>query len=145
MLNKRLPKQSLLKSSAMNALFGKDDVPVIGILGGGQLCMMMVEAAHRMGCKVAVLDPNSACSARSVLSHSDSFLCGSFTSQEDISKFVEQWYASTPCRLRIGKFRIGRPVFLSLPSYLWLFGFHRLIRLDSLLANNPPCSELASR
>lgn len=76
----------------MNTLFGKDDAPVIGILGGGQLCMMMVEAAHRMGCKVAVLDPNSACSARSVLSHSDAFVSGSFTNQDDILKFVDDWY-----------------------------------------------------
>lgn len=87
------PLNSQLWSPAMNILFGKDDAPVIGILGGGQLCMMMVEAAHRMGCKIAVLDPNSACSARSVLSQTDSFVCGSFTSQDDIAKFVEEWYA----------------------------------------------------
>ena len=29
----------------------------LGILGGGQLGRMMVEACHRLGIKVAVLDP----------------------------------------------------------------------------------------
>lgn len=31
----------------------------IGLLGGGQLGQMMIEAAHRLGLKVAVLDPDS--------------------------------------------------------------------------------------
>lgn len=78
--------------------------------------MMMIEAAHRMGCKVAVLDPNSACSARSVLSHSDSFLCGSFTSQEDISKFVQEWCVHTPCGPRIGGFLLANQTSLIWPS-----------------------------
>ena len=29
----------------------------VGVLGGGQLGRMMAEAAHRLGVKVAVLDP----------------------------------------------------------------------------------------
>ena len=33
------------------------DSRTIGILGGGQLGRMMVEAAHRLGIRVAILDP----------------------------------------------------------------------------------------
>jgi hypothetical protein len=77
----------------MSILFDKDSVPIIGILGGGQLAMMMVEAAHRMGCKVAVLDPNSSCSAVSVLSRSDLFKCGNFNDQKCVLEFIDEWYA----------------------------------------------------
>lgn len=33
------------------------DSKTVGILGGGQLGRMMVEACNRLGIKVAVLDP----------------------------------------------------------------------------------------
>jgi phosphoribosylaminoimidazole carboxylase len=33
------------------------DSRTVGVLGGGQLGRMMVEAAHRLGVKLAVLDP----------------------------------------------------------------------------------------
>lgn len=74
----------------MSTLFEKDAAPTVAILGGGQLCMMMVEAAHRMGVKVAVLDPNPSCSAVSVLSRSDFFKNGSFNDEATILDFIKE-------------------------------------------------------
>jgi phosphoribosylaminoimidazole carboxylase len=35
------------------------DSRTIGILGGGQLGRMMVEACHRLGIRAAILDPSN--------------------------------------------------------------------------------------
>lgn len=53
-------------------------VPVgstIGILGGGQLGLMLMNEAHRMGYKVAVMDPDEECPARRGADH---FVKGKF-------------------------------------------------------------------
>lgn len=52
--------------------------------------MMMTEAAHRMGVKVAVLDPNSSCSAASVLSRTDLFKSGNFNNPDDVLDFIKE-------------------------------------------------------
>jgi phosphoribosylaminoimidazole carboxylase len=36
------------------------DKRTVGILGGGQLGRMMVEASNRLGLRIAVLDPGKA-------------------------------------------------------------------------------------
>eukprot|EP01038_Epipyxis_sp_PR26KG_P004196 gene4196-5967_t len=60
------------------------DSRTVGILGGGQLGRMMVEAANRLGIRVAVLDPGGSSSPAGQLSH----LCieGSF---QDSTKVQE--------------------------------------------------------
>jgi len=82
---------SVTRTDVMASMFSI--VPkTIGILGGGQLATMMIEAAHRMGCKVAVLDPNPSCSASHVLSQNDTFVLGSFNKAHDVLSFVNKWY-----------------------------------------------------
>ncbi|MDR1757721.1 MAG: 5-(carboxyamino)imidazole ribonucleotide synthase [Bacteroidales bacterium] len=44
-------------------------IETIGIIGGGQLGMMMTEAAHCLGYKVIVLDPSPVCSAGQISEH----------------------------------------------------------------------------
>ena len=76
----------------MSMLF-QHDAKTIGILGGGQLATMMIEAAHRMGCNVAVLDPNPSCSASHVLSeNTDTLVVGDFNNEDDVVNFVEKWF-----------------------------------------------------
>lgn len=50
-------------------------IEIIGIIGGGQLGMMMCEAAYTLGFKCVVLDPNPNCSASKICS---SIIVGSF-------------------------------------------------------------------
>ncbi len=38
---------------------------MIGIIGGGQLGRMLASAAHAMGYRIAILDPDPACPAAS--------------------------------------------------------------------------------
>lgn len=64
-------------------------VPLIGILGGGQLAMMMIESAHRMSIKVAVLDPNPSCPASRT---ADIFVKGNFKNDLEIESFVDETY-----------------------------------------------------
>lgn len=45
------------KRSYLDSNCYKMDSKTVGILGGGQLGRMMVEACNRLGIKVAVLDP----------------------------------------------------------------------------------------
>lgn len=61
----------------------------IGILGGGQLCMMMIEACHRLGLRVSVMDPNEKCSARN---SAHFFKRGNFNDEKDIRDFVKESY-----------------------------------------------------
>ncbi|MDR3046730.1 MAG: 5-(carboxyamino)imidazole ribonucleotide synthase [Bacteroidales bacterium] len=44
-----------------NVFLMENKIQTIGIIGGGQLGMMMTEAAHQLGFKVIVLDPTAAC------------------------------------------------------------------------------------
>jgi phosphoribosylaminoimidazole carboxylase len=60
------------------------DTLTLGILGGGQLAMMMTESAIRMGYEVYVLDPTPKCPA----SHVGAIqMVGSFKDKDDIVKF----------------------------------------------------------
>lgn len=56
---------------------------VIGIIGGGQLGMMIAESAKRMGHKTIALDPNPECSCKNVC---DALICGEYN---DIAKLKE--------------------------------------------------------
>ena len=56
----------------------------IGIIGGGQLGMLLVQAAIPFPCRVSVYDPNPSCSAAVF---SDSFTQGAFDDEESIVEF----------------------------------------------------------
>ncbi|SJM87618.1 probable Phosphoribosylaminoimidazole carboxylase [Zygosaccharomyces bailii] len=64
------------------------DSRTVGILGGGQLGRMIVEAAHRLNIKTVILDaPNSpAKQINAIAEHVD----GSFANPEDIEKLAEK-------------------------------------------------------
>lgn len=55
----------------------------IGIIGGGQLGLMIAEAAHQLGARVVCLDPSSKAPASSI---ADTFITGSF---DDLAKLEE--------------------------------------------------------
>ena len=64
------------------------DTRHIGILGGGQLAMMMTESAKEMGYEVYVLDPTPNCPA----SHVGAIqMLGSFINRTMIYKFVNDF------------------------------------------------------
>jgi phosphoglycerate dehydrogenase-like enzyme len=71
------PPQKMLSSVA-----GK----TIGVLGGGQLGKMFAEAAHRLGLKVAVLDPAEDCPCHGLV---DQHLVGDFKSAEQVLRLAE--------------------------------------------------------
>ena len=57
----------------------------IGILGGGQLAMMMIESARKIGItSINVLDPNKNCPAGSIGAE---VVVGSYKNKEDIVNF----------------------------------------------------------
>ena len=58
------------------------DGRTIGILGGGQLGRMIIEAGHRLGVRIAVLDPGGATSPAGQLA--DIVIEGSFVDEEKI-------------------------------------------------------------
>ena len=60
----------------------------LGILGGGQLAMMMTQSAIKMGYEVYVLDPTPSCPASHV---GATHMIGSFTNKTMIYKFVEDF------------------------------------------------------
>ena len=60
----------------------------LGILGGGQLAMMMTQSAIKMGCEVYVLDPTPCCPASHV---GATHMLGSFRNRTMIYKFVEDF------------------------------------------------------
>ncbi len=51
----------------------------IGIIGGGQLGLMIIEEAHNLGAKTICLDPSIDCPASKI---SDEFICASFDDYE---------------------------------------------------------------
>ncbi|ODV66172.1 Phosphoribosylaminoimidazole carboxylase [Hyphopichia burtonii NRRL Y-1933] len=64
------------------------DGKTIGILGGGQLGRMLVEAAHRLNIKTIILDaPNSPAKQINAL---DSHIDGSFTDLDSITKLAKK-------------------------------------------------------
>lgn len=65
---------------------------MLGVLGGGQLGRMFVQAAQQMGYRVTVLDPDSASPAGRV---ADAFICANYDDQEALEKLGEQCAAVT--------------------------------------------------
>ncbi|MCB1735577.1 MAG: 5-(carboxyamino)imidazole ribonucleotide synthase [Gammaproteobacteria bacterium] len=64
----------------------------IGIIGGGQLGRMMVQAAHRLGCTCVVLDPTPSCPAGQVSGHQ---IVGDFHDPARLRELVESCDVST--------------------------------------------------
>ena len=56
-------------------------------MGGGQLGLMMIEAAHKIGLSVTVFADNRSCPAFRIC---DDFIESSFTDLDALSKFREQ-------------------------------------------------------
>ncbi|MBS0588991.1 MAG: 5-(carboxyamino)imidazole ribonucleotide synthase [Proteobacteria bacterium] len=65
---------------------------MLGVLGGGQLGRMFVQAAQQMGYSVTVLDPDSASPAGRV---ADAFICANYDDPEALEKFGQQCAAVT--------------------------------------------------
>lgn len=61
--------------------------PVVGVLGGGQLGRMMASAAHRLGLKLVVLDPQGPASPAGQMGVQA--LTGSFNSEQDIAQLAQ--------------------------------------------------------
>jgi phosphoribosylaminoimidazole carboxylase len=61
--------------------------PKIGVLGGGQLGRMLVEAANRLNIQMNVLDAENA-PAKQISAH-DGHITGSFTDRESVRKLAE--------------------------------------------------------
>lgn len=66
-----------------------DDL-VIGVLGGGQLGRMLVEAASRLNIKVGVLDSENAPAKQINLVANDKHVTGSFAQLEDVVTFASK-------------------------------------------------------
>lgn len=61
---------------------------VVGVLGGGQLGRMLVEAAHRLNIQVAILDSENAPAKQINLVASDKHITGSFAKAADVKKLA---------------------------------------------------------
>jgi 5-(carboxyamino)imidazole ribonucleotide synthase len=72
-----MPEQKLKKIDSLQKAS-------IGVLGGGQLGMMMIEAAKEMGVEVHCLDPNPAAPCAKI---ADTFTVGDFNNYEDVYEF----------------------------------------------------------
>ena len=59
----------------------------IGLRGGGQLGLMMIEAAHKIGLSVTVFADSRSCPAFKIC---DDFIEASFTDEDALAKFREQ-------------------------------------------------------
>ncbi|KAK5050625.1 hypothetical protein LTR84_003907 [Exophiala bonariae] len=60
------------------------DSQVVGVLGGGQLGRMLVEAAHRLNIQVAILDGDNTPAKQINLVASDKHVTGSFANASDV-------------------------------------------------------------
>lgn len=58
----------------------------VGIIGGGQLAMMLCQAAAELGLKTAVLDPNPTCSAAHF---TDLFICSSYDDERCLDRLAQ--------------------------------------------------------
>ena len=65
---------------------------MLGVLGGGQLGRMFVQAAQQMGYQVTVLDPDRNSPAGRV---ADAFICANYDNQEALEKLGQQCAAVT--------------------------------------------------
>ena len=61
--------------------------PIIGILGGGQLGMMLSDAANKIGITTHIYCPEKGCPASEV---SDFFTAGNYNNKDEIRKFSNQ-------------------------------------------------------
>ena len=61
--------------------------PVIGLLGGGQLGRMMIQAAHRLGLQVVVLDPDPKGPAAQI---ADDVVVGHYADQAALTALAER-------------------------------------------------------
>ena len=61
-----------------------DEKPVVGVLGGGQLGMMLLESSRYMDVAIKVMDPDASAPAASLCQH---FVEGSFRSESDVLAF----------------------------------------------------------
>ncbi|EXJ91306.1 hypothetical protein A1O1_04416 [Capronia coronata CBS 617.96] len=66
------------------------DNHVVGVLGGGQLGRMLVEAANRLNIKVAVLDGENAPAKQINLVASDKHVTGSFATASDVKELASR-------------------------------------------------------
>lgn len=66
------------------------DSHTVGVLGGGQLGRMLVEAAHRLNIKVAVLDSENAPAKQINLIANDAHVTGSFANAADVRQFASK-------------------------------------------------------
>lgn len=64
------------------------DNHIVGVLGGGQLGRMLVEAANRLNIKVAVLDSENAPAKQINLAASDKHVTGSFAKAADVKQLA---------------------------------------------------------
>lgn len=64
------------------------DKHVVGVLGGGQLGRMLVEAAHRLNIEVAVLDSETAPAKQINLIANDKHVAGSFAKASDVKQLA---------------------------------------------------------
>lgn len=74
----------------MNRVFVQHPVPrlpIVGIIGGGQLALMLARAASQLGLCVRVLDASAACPARREVAD---FLEGSYQSTETLEYFSKE-------------------------------------------------------
>lgn len=65
------------------------DSHVVGVLGGGQLGRMLVEAAHRLNIQVAVLDSENAPAKQINLVARDKHVTGSFANASDVKALAD--------------------------------------------------------
>lgn len=65
------------------------DSHVVGVLGGGQLGRMLVEAAHRLNVQVAVLDSENAPAKQINLVALDKHITGSFANASDVKALAD--------------------------------------------------------
>jgi 5-(carboxyamino)imidazole ribonucleotide synthase len=56
----------------------------IGIIGGGQLGMMLAQAAHKLGLKVNILEKSKECPAFGVLGSDDTFITGGLSDNDKL-------------------------------------------------------------
>ncbi len=59
----------------------------IGILGGGQLGLMMAQAAKKMGHRIIVVDPDDQCPCVSI---ADEFICAKYTDEQAIATMASR-------------------------------------------------------
>ncbi len=63
-----------------------DEIKSIGIIGGGQLGLMMMDAAHGLGLKANILDPDDTCPASK---EADVFIKSKFDDEANIEKLCK--------------------------------------------------------